>query len=279
MIVSTTEDLFNYTAHFDNILSLLTTLSQTSVARGTRPLAIFSSGCKDYGAGLLHGSPSLEPFTESSPLNPHPFLLLRATLSLTVLNHSGLFDAVVVRSITLYGGSSSYYGPAFDVAAAAVAMETGVLRIAANPNSIMHGTHVADCAAAYVAIAEAPRKTVAGQSYNISSERYETTKQVAAALAREYGLEQVEFTGPPSFDPSNPVQGYDVVGLLFGYSQWVGSEKLRRDTGWKDRRPAFSEAPHVYRKAYEEAARRGNSNVERVKGYVALCEAAKNGSE
>lgn len=34
-----------------------------------------------------------------------------------------------------------------------------------------------------------------------------------------------------------------VVGkrVLMGFSQWVGSEKLRRDTGWKDRRMVFSE--------------------------------------
>ena len=278
VIVSTTEDLFNYTSHFNNIISLLITLSRTSVTHGIRPLVIFSSGCKDYGEGPLHGSPSLEPFTEFSPLNPHPFLVLRATLSLTVLNHKDVFDAAVVRPTTIYGGSSSYYGLAFEVAVAAKAAGTGVLRISADPNSVMHGMHVADCAAAYVAIAEAPRETVAGQSYNISSERYETTKEVATALAREYGLGHVEFTSPPSFDISNAVQGFDVVGLLFGYSQWVGSEKLRRDTGWKDRRPAFSEALHVYRKAYEEAAKSGNSNVERVKGYVALCEAAETGS-
>jgi hypothetical protein len=28
--------------------------------------------------------------------------------------------------------------------------------------------------------------------------------------------------------------------MLMAFSQWVGSEKLRRDTGWKDRRMLFS---------------------------------------
>lgn len=267
VIASATEDLLNYTPHFNNILSLLISLSRTSSSHGIRSLVLFSSGCKDYGIGPLHSS-SVLPFTEASPLNPQHILIPRATLSQTILHHSDVFDAVVLRPTTLFGGSSSYYGPAFELAATTAASATGVLRIAADPNSIMHGTHVGDVAEAYVALAEAPRERVAGHCYNISSQQYETTQTIANALAKEYGLKRVEFVSAPPAQPDK--KGFDVVGLLFGFSQWVGSEKIRRDIGWTDRRPTFSKGLHVYRRAYEEAAKSKHSNVERVKGYIAL---------
>ena len=48
-----------------------------------------------------------------------------------------------------------------------------------------------------------------------------------------------------------------LVVSVMGFSQWVGSEKLRKDTGWKDRRKLFSEGIHQYRLAYEVAIERG----------------------
>jgi hypothetical protein len=35
--------------------------------------------------------------------------------------------------------------------------------------------------------------------------------------------------------------------MLMAFSQWVGSEKLRRDTEWRDRRMLFSEGLVGYR--------------------------------
>jgi hypothetical protein len=35
--------------------------------------------------------------------------------------------------------------------------------------------------------------------------------------------------------------------VLMGFSQWVGSGKVRRDTGWRDRRMLFSEGIVGYR--------------------------------
>jgi hypothetical protein len=57
-----------------------------------------------------------------------------------------------------------------------------------------------------------------------------------------------------------------VVGkrMLMGFSQWVGSEKLRRDTGWTDRRMVFSEGIEQYRIAYEAAVEKGDEGLAKI---------------
>src|ERR1700760_560681 len=72
ILVSTTEDVNNYIPHYNAIISLFRTLSTSSNAVGIRPLVLFTSGCKDYGPGLLANNPKLAPHTEISPLNPPP---------------------------------------------------------------------------------------------------------------------------------------------------------------------------------------------------------------
>jgi hypothetical protein len=62
-------------------------------------------------------------------------------------------------------------------------------------------------------------------------------------------------------------KAFDVVQVLTGFSQWVGSDKIRRETGWKDSKSLFAEGLRAYRLAYEAAAEAGHSNVLRVKGY------------
>jgi len=52
--------------------------------------------------------------------------------------------------------------------------------------------------------------------------------------------------------------------MLMGFSQWVGSEKLRRDTGWRDRRILFSEGIRQYRGAYEAAVERGDEGLKKM---------------
>ncbi|KAF2215418.1 hypothetical protein CERZMDRAFT_110098 [Cercospora zeae-maydis SCOH1-5] len=275
IIVSSTENLLDYQPHFDNVLRMLVTLCQSSKQHGVRPLVLFASGCKDYGKGDVH--PHAAPFTEESPLRPGPVLAPRCSSSLKLFDHTDLFDAVVVRPTTLYGGSSSYYGAAFEVGAAAAAKPQGRRRltIAADPNSIVHGTHVADVASAYIALAQhEPRTAIASQCFNISALRYETAQQVADAIVAEYQLEGADFV-ETDLEAAADKKVFDVVGLLFGFSQWVGSEKLRTlIPEWTDIRPGFCEALRTYRTAYEAASRADHSNVRRLRAYIDLWENA-----
>ena len=127
----------------------------------------------------------------------------------------------------------------------------------------MHGTHVDDCAEAYVAIAEADRDVVKGQCNNISGHRYETLEEVASALVGEYKI-----AGGVKFLPESEKKGVDVVQMLYRFSQWVGSGKLRGNIGWKDKRQLFSEGLQIYRKAYEAAVAQKHGNVEKIQGRI-----------
>ncbi|KEY74714.1 hypothetical protein S7711_05464 [Stachybotrys chartarum IBT 7711] len=267
VVVNTTEAFPGYAAHFEQALALVRKIAEVSNANSVRPLVLWSSGCKDYGMTLRHGDNDLEPHTEESPLTTIDALAERASSCPRVFDHEGLFDAAVLRPTNVYGYSSSYYGAMLDYAASAAAAGSATLLIPNDPNNIQHALHVDDCAAAYVALAQhAPRSAVSHQAFNISSHRYETVREVAVALAREYGM-----TGGVRFVAAEEAPATFPGGLhmVFGWSQWVGSEKIRRLTGWDDRRALWSEDLGTYRRAYEAEMERGNDNIGVVQARMA----------
>ncbi|KEF55849.1 uncharacterized protein A1O9_07429 [Exophiala aquamarina CBS 119918] len=265
VIITCDEDLSNYIAHHQARLSMTKQLCKHSMAQrgGAKPLVIFSSGCKDYGTTPLHGEADLEAHTETSPLNPPDLLRPRTEAALDMLiNHTGDFDCVVTRPTTLYGRSGSHYTYFFSLAEQAKQEWGGVLDLPANPNSILHGTHVDDVAAAYLALATAPRHLVAGQTFNISAHQYETLAQIARAIEKSHGITVTYRARRPSDDETFGLY----VTALFNFSQWVGSQKIREDLGWRDEKPLFSQGYEVFRAAWDAARVRDPEQVARVMG-------------
>ncbi|KAK4234157.1 hypothetical protein C8A03DRAFT_47448 [Achaetomium macrosporum] len=269
--------------HWDDVLHLVRTLASASAAEGVRPLVLWSSGCKDYGMTGLHGvMPELAPHTEDSPIGDvHPLIRGRTEAALRALEEAGKpggadFDVAVVRATPVFGYSGSYYGAGLDYAAAfraAVVDEKPVLKFTAHKGTIIHGVHVDDCAEGYVALATTAlfgsseghgRAAVAGRVFNISGRRYETLEEVGRALAEEYGFSGGTKFGVAPEELPEAVAGRN-VDLLFGWSQWVASDKIRRVTGWTDRRPLFSENLYVYRLAYDAAVEAGSDGVGKVR--------------
>lgn len=304
VIVSTTEDHDDYVRHYENIVHLLRRLSQASLSAAggtanTKPLVIFTSGCKDYGPGPHYATdPALAPHTEQSPLRPPAILALRATHSSRIFDNADVFMPVLVRPTNVHGRSASFYGLFFEVAQRAVAARAKAeakaqaqtqtvtkpapLVVPVRPDSICHSLHVDDCGDAYVALAAtswAEPAAVAGQVFNIAARRYETVDDICRALVAEYdGLGE----GGVRYD-DYAVDASDMVVVdqclwppfLVDFPQWTGSDKLRRVTGWTDHRPLFTEALHVYRVAYEAARRAGHENVVKVGGFMAKVEEAQ----
>nr|RBQ82982.1 hypothetical protein FVER53263_02567 [Fusarium verticillioides] len=265
-IVSCTEKIPGYAAHFEEVMDCVKRLAQKSNENGVRPLVLWSSGCKDYGMTGLHGTPGLAPHTEESPLNAPEILKERTTNSARVFDFTELFDAVVIRPTCVFGYSNSYYGAIFDYAANQRETGSDVLRIPGDPNSIMHATHVDDCGEAYISLARLDdRRAVGGQFFNVSGYRYETLKEVAGAVAKEYGFDRgVQFVPASEAEASFPPG----LHFVFSFSQWVGSEKLRSLTGWKDKRALFSQGIHAHRLAYEAYKGRGHGNVAEVQKRI-----------
>ncbi|KAH7126120.1 hypothetical protein EDB81DRAFT_810436 [Dactylonectria macrodidyma] len=265
-IVSCTEQFPGYAAHFAQVMGLVQILAAKSNENGVRPLVLWSSGCKDYGVTAVHGAPDLSPHTEESPFNGPELVRERQESCMTIFDHPKLFDAVLLRPTCVFGLSSSYYGAMFDFVADEAATGAKTLRVPNNPDSIMHATHVDDCAESYLALAQyKDRKAIAGQAFNISSHRYETTREVTEALAKEYGFEGgVEFVSPAEAPTSYP----SGLHSLFGFSQWVGSDKIRQTIGWTDKRLLFSQNVAVHRRAYEALKERGHGNIATVQHRI-----------
>ncbi|KAK5045868.1 hypothetical protein LTR84_008961 [Exophiala bonariae] len=272
VVASTTEDISNYVGHFEDSIKLFkaiaaryrTVKEKNESSARARPLVIFTSGCKDYGTTAYDGHADLQPHTEESPLNGPPQLALRTKHSQRIFDHSADFDAVLTRPTTFYGRTGTYYAPIFTLAQQAVDAGLAELTLPSDPRSVMHGTHGDDVAAAYVAIATSERAVVTGQVFNISSHRYETAAEVGREIEKSYGL-KVKWAGFPSLD----APGVDFVDWLFGFSQWVGSEKIRRLTGWTDRKPLFSEMFDTYRASFEEYLRVQDDQVTKLQARVA----------
>ncbi|KAJ4259557.1 hypothetical protein NW762_007486 [Fusarium torreyae] len=266
VIVSCTEKIPGYAAHFKEVIACVKTLAEQSNQHGVRPLVLWSSGCKDYGTTAVHGAPGLAPHVEDSPMNGPEILKERTESSARVFDYVDLFDAAVIRPTCVFGYSNSYYGAIFDYAAAQKESGAQVLRVPGDPNSIMHATHIDDCGEAYVSLAEhADRSAVGGQFFNISGHRYETLDEIAASVAKEYNFEHgVKIVPHSEAEPSVP------PGLhwVFSFSQWVGSDKIRSLTGWKDRRALFSESIHAHRLAYDAYKNRGHSNVAEIRKRI-----------
>ncbi|KAI0882371.1 NAD(P)-binding protein [Annulohypoxylon maeteangense] len=271
VVISCTEQL-PFGEHFEALLSLFRKLAATSNQNGVRPLVITTSGCKDYGVTGVHGSPGLAPHTEDSPLQPVDIIRERALKSLDIFVHEDLFDAVLVRPTPLFGYDSSYYGLAFEAAEAAARTENRALQLPIDFNTILHGCHIDDCAEAYLALAEhADRAAVVKQCFNISAHRYDTLSNIAKALEVEYSLKG----GVVEISPAHANAVVSSLNLVLGYTQFVDSTKIRRLTGWTDRRMLLSENLHVYRMAYEEAARRGHEGVLRIKERMSVLSSVK----
>ncbi|EXJ86841.1 hypothetical protein A1O3_03795 [Capronia epimyces CBS 606.96] len=251
VIATCSEDLVHYQAHFNDVLALIKQVSARSKAQGAgKPLVIFTSGCKDYGTTLRHGEAGLAPHTEESPLRPPPILVPRCESGVHILTaYTDEFDCVVTRPTTLYGRSSSFYSQLFQVLDQAKTQPDGtrVVTIPSTPTSILHGTHIDDVGAAYVALATAPRHIVAGQAYNISAHRYETLAEIVAVVERVEGVKV-------SYGDAASGSNTTFLKAFFDFPQWVGSDKLRRDTGWSDKKSLFHEGYQVYRNTYRLAA-------------------------
>ncbi|KAI1202714.1 hypothetical protein F5X97DRAFT_188011 [Nemania serpens] len=269
VVVSCTEQ-FPFDEHWAHVLALLTKVASHARQRGgAKPLVLISSGCKDYGVTARHGEDGLAPHTEDSPLQPIDILRGRTFCSLNVFEHVDLFDAAVLRPTPLFGYGGSYYGSIFEALGRLRNSEGAVADVAKVPghlDNIYHGCHIDDCGEAYVALATHPdREQVRGECFNISAHRYETVGDILTALSTEYGFEGGIMATPLA--EARPDLRELETG--FGYTQWVDSGKIRRLTGWTDRRELFSENVRVYRLAFEAAAQAGDSGVARIRDRVA----------
>ncbi|RYO96165.1 hypothetical protein DL763_003366 [Monosporascus cannonballus] len=235
VIISCTEHVQDYPTHYAQVVTLFRALAKTSNANRIRPLVLWSSGGKVYGYSPVDGTPGLAPLAEKSPLEVPPFVRPWTPYPLKIFDNENaeLFDAMVRRPPNVDGYSSSYYRIIFEWAemvASNVKEAKGEdgYELAIDPRTVLSAMRVDDCGEGYVALAEHPdRSQIVGQVFNLGPHSYETTDKMLKAVAKEYDI-------PGGFKFKDTEQARKnasgvIVGLL-AWSQWVGSDKIRRES-------------------------------------------------
>ncbi|KAF4120816.1 Nucleoside-diphosphate-sugar epimerase [Geosmithia morbida] len=268
VLVNCVESFPDYEAHYEKVIMVMLRLARASNDKGVRPLLLWTSGCKDYGLGSVRADGSVPLHTEETVEDPPTEAIRqRAQTSRRIYEHADVLDGVLLRPTSVYGYSSSYYATLMDYADDQRGSGAHVLPLPVDPETPMHALHVDDCAEAYVALAEhGDRSAVADQTFNISSYRYETAREIGEALAKGYGFRDgVVF--PPVDEAGDQFPAS--VAFTFGFPQWVASEKIRNLTGWRDRRALFTEDIDTYRRSYEAEKARGHENIDLARDRLA----------
>lgn len=169
--------------------------------------------CKDYGTIYLDEAEVLASHTEQFLINSSSFVIHRAIYASKIFDHSDLFDVVLLRSTIVYDLSDSFYDSLLKMTARVA--ENDVLELIVDSRSILHETHVDDCAEVYVAIAaHENRNAMKGKCYNISEHRYETLSEIVTALVKEYKIaDGVKYT------LARKNVDIDVMQMLISFSQ------------------------------------------------------------
>ena len=255
VILSTTEDFSDYVSHFNDIIRLAKAVSKPANEAGKKPLLMFTSGNKDYGESGLHGSRDLTWFEENTPLNPPPFVALRAKTALQVFDHSEHFHATLFRPCMIYGRKSSYYASIMSQAAT-----SSKIIMYGSTSVIWHGVHVDDVASAYFAVATQLSPAEAhGQAYTVANDTYDTFGQLAEGVAKAYGGKEIVW---------RLVDENNIMQKMIAFSQALKCERLRSQTGWRPRKMPFLEGIEQYRAAFDVALKEQDPAVMKV---LAMC--------
>ncbi|KAL7904770.1 hypothetical protein GGI35DRAFT_462631 [Trichoderma velutinum] len=255
VIVSTTEDMIHYEAHFADIIALVISASTAANRVGKTPLLLFTTGAKDTGPSGVVSSKSFVVTDESTvPHNALPMHVIRHHTIQKAFNHAANFHAILARPTLIYGRSASWYGTILHQAATGKQMV-----LYGSEDVVYHGVHVDDVAEAYFLLATNVGSRGHGELYNIANDDYETLGAIAEAVSKEYGGNHTIIF--------KPVESGKLYQELTGFSHAMSAEKLKKAAGWKQKKPSFIEGLKVYSASYNELVKKGDARALRIIEY------------
>lgn len=159
---------------------------------------IFSSTCSNYGVA---GNDFLD---ETSPFNPYtPYAKAKVAAEQQIMPmNSDRFSVSITRSATVFGLSPRIRWDLVLNNLTAYAHCTGRIYMKSDGTPWRAIVHVEDVAAAFVAIAEAPREAVHGQAFNVgrTQENYRV-REIAEIVLKTVPGSRIEYAPDARPDP------------------------------------------------------------------------------
>ena len=168
---------------------------------------VFASSCSLYGAA--GGSAALDETARLAPVSAYAVSKAEAETGLLVLADE-TFSPVLMRNATAYGVGPR---PRFDLVVnnlAGWAHTTGELRVMSDGTPWRPLAHIEDIALGALCAAEAPRRAVHAQAFNIGrSDANYQVRDIAEAVGRAFPAAPLEITGEAGADPRSYRVAFD----------------------------------------------------------------------
>lgn len=193
---------------------------------------IFASSCSIYGAADV--SKPLDENASFNPVSAYAVSKVQTEADLSAMADES-FSPVFMRNATAYGVSSHTRMDLVVNNLVACGLTTGEIKVMSDGTPWRPLVHIADIAAAAVALAEAPREVIHNQAFNVGrSDGNYQVKDVAELVKAQLPDAALIITGETGGDPRSYQVSFDKIASLIPSfkPQWTVEKGVTELVEW-----------------------------------------------